>query len=571
MLFGNQVVSTTHTSGNGYYIQKTAGKYQNGNLNSELQSARYLFNTSGALTTREETQSVLSGGFDLKERFTYDTLNRVKSSHVYRKNTNASQQLINSANYRYDDLGNLNYRSDKGGTFYYNQTNGASVHGVTQANGQTYKYDEYGNVTQKGNSQISYNIFNKPSNIDGQLFYYGADHKCYKKVDADGTKTYYLMGGMYEEIVKGPKVIHNSYVDGVYLLQETVSYGYMGNTKRRYLLQDHLGSTSVITNESGLIEERLSFNTWGERRASDWSTNSVSLNGLTSTRGFTGHEMLDDSGLIHMNGRVYDPTAGRFLSADILIQAPSNTQSYNRYSYVLNNPLSYVDPTGYESEENSENPPVCNASEGCITVTGSRREQIRHEMDVMNALADYYNKLDRGEVTSDFPTDYVSYDYGAVTKFNPRTGSVDIAFKQKISRLNRNVRRQTRNMLRKYKKGKFRFGKGEKITYAQAVWLWRFGGGRGVIVDNDMYTNNNIFSKVSGLSLITAAGDHWSPYGDATKVFGSEKVINGRMTRSTYDFDFKTSGFINLTIRNYLNQQAIYEHGAGTPYDISSF
>ncbi len=57
MLFGNQVVSTTHTSGNGYYIQKTAGKYQNGNLNSELQSARYLFNTSGALTTREETHN----------------------------------------------------------------------------------------------------------------------------------------------------------------------------------------------------------------------------------------------------------------------------------------------------------------------------------------------------------------------------------------------------------------------------------------------------------------------------------------------------------------------------------
>ncbi|WP_158972453.1 RHS repeat domain-containing protein [Paraglaciecola sp. L3A3] len=350
MLFGNQVVATTHTSGNGYYIQKTAGKYQNGNLNSELQSARYLFNTSGALKTREETQSDLSGGFDLKERFTYDPLNRVKSSHVYRKNAGASEQLINSANYDYDDLGNLDYRSDKGGTFYYNRTNGASVHGVTSANGLTYKYDEYGNVIQKGSSHISYNIFNKPSNIDGQQFYYGADHKRYRKVDADGTKTYYLMGGMYEEIVEGATVTYNSYVDGVYLLQETVSYGYMGNTKRRYLLQDHLGSTSVITNESGLIEERLSFNTWGERRASNWSSNSVSLNGLTSTRGFTGHEMLDDSGLIHMNGRVYDPSAGRFLSADILIQAPTNTQSYNRYSYVLNNPLSYVDPTGYQGE-----------------------------------------------------------------------------------------------------------------------------------------------------------------------------------------------------------------------------
>ncbi|HMW72473.1 MAG TPA: RHS repeat-associated core domain-containing protein, partial [Cellvibrionaceae bacterium] len=62
--------------------------------------------------------------------------------------------------------------------------------------------------------------------------------------------------------------------------------------------------------------------------------------------GFTGHEHLDD-GLIHMNGRVYDPVLGRFLSADPMIQAPDNLQSFNRYSYVLNNPLFYTDPSGY--------------------------------------------------------------------------------------------------------------------------------------------------------------------------------------------------------------------------------
>ncbi|WP_419619689.1 RHS repeat-associated core domain-containing protein, partial [Thiolapillus sp.] len=64
-------------------------------------------------------------------------------------------------------------------------------------------------------------------------------------------------------------------------------------------------------------------------------------------RGFTGHEHLDDLGLIHMNGRVYDPDLGRFLSADSIVQFPNNSQSYNRYSYVLNNPLSYTDPSGH--------------------------------------------------------------------------------------------------------------------------------------------------------------------------------------------------------------------------------
>jgi RHS repeat-associated protein len=51
--------------------------------------------------------------------------------------------------------------------------------------------------------------------------------------------------------------------------------------------------------------------------------------------------------IIHMNGRIYDPTLGRFLQADPFIQAPNNSQNYNRYSYVLNNPMSYTDPSGY--------------------------------------------------------------------------------------------------------------------------------------------------------------------------------------------------------------------------------
>ncbi len=67
----------------------------------------------------------------------------------------------------------------------------------------------------------------------------------------------------------------------------------------------------------------------------------------TTTRGFTGHEMIDPVGLVHMNGRVYDPEIGRFLSADPFVQETGNLQSWNRYSYVLNNPLSFTDPSGF--------------------------------------------------------------------------------------------------------------------------------------------------------------------------------------------------------------------------------
>ena len=64
----------------------------------------------------------------------------------------------------------------------------------------------------------------------------------------------------------------------------------------------------------------------------------------TTRRGYTDHSMLDNLGLIHMGGRVHDPVLGRFISADPYITYPGMTQSYNRYSYVQNNPLSRIRP-----------------------------------------------------------------------------------------------------------------------------------------------------------------------------------------------------------------------------------
>jgi RHS repeat-associated protein len=107
-------------------------------------------------------------------------------------------------------------------------------------------------------------------------------------------------------------------------------------------------------NESGTLLTRFSYDAFGKRRnGSLWSgaptpADWLQINSVTH-RGFTGHEMLDAVGLIHMNGRVYDPQVGRFISADPFIQSPLNSQSLNRYSYVGNNPLNATDPSGYFS------------------------------------------------------------------------------------------------------------------------------------------------------------------------------------------------------------------------------
>ena len=63
-------------------------------------------------------------------------------------------------------------------------------------------------------------------------------------------------------------------------------------------------------------------------------------------RGYTGHEHLTMFGLVNMNARLYDPAVGRFLSPDPYVQVPDFTQSYNRFSYAMNNPLMYVDADG---------------------------------------------------------------------------------------------------------------------------------------------------------------------------------------------------------------------------------
>src|SRR5205823_6205951 len=93
--------------------------------------------------------------------------------------------------------------------------------------------------------------------------------------------------------------------------------------------------------------ERDSFDAWGFRRTTDWQSQRPIGSTSIVNRGFTGHEQLDSLGLVNMNGRIYDPGIGRFLSADPFVQAPTETQNLNRYSYVVNNPLSFTDPSGF--------------------------------------------------------------------------------------------------------------------------------------------------------------------------------------------------------------------------------
>jgi RHS repeat-associated protein len=115
-----------------------------------------------------------------------------------------------------------------------------------------------------------------------------------------------------------------------------------------YLHRDHLGSVVEITDEARTLVESLAYDAFGKRREpADWDPPTSPIYANETPRGYTGHEHLDDVGIVHMNGRVYDPELGRMLSADPYVQFAGDSQSYNRYSYVLNNPLSLTDPSGF--------------------------------------------------------------------------------------------------------------------------------------------------------------------------------------------------------------------------------
>jgi RHS repeat-associated protein len=146
-------------------------------------------------------------------------------------------------------------------------------------------------------------------------------------------------------VYSNTKLHYLSAGDGIFAI-------YVDNTMKSdslyYIHKDYLGSMETITDENGMILEKLSFDPWGRRRnPTNWSYNTSGLAASHFDRGYTMHEHHDIFGLINMNGRLYNPWVGRMLSPDPYIVDAINSQNYNRYSYALNNPLKYVDPTGY--------------------------------------------------------------------------------------------------------------------------------------------------------------------------------------------------------------------------------
>ncbi len=307
-----------------------------------IQQMVYTYDTVGNVLTRADT-AVGRG-----ESFGYDGLDRLTTHSIV---TGAGSGVTVA----YNQLGNITAKSDVG-NYAYHATKRHAVIGVSGGplGAQTYTYDANGNMTGGGGRTITWTAFNQVATIVKggytSTFSFGASHERVKHVSHLETTLY--VGGLFEKVTPvgaSPVTEYRHYIMAP--TGRVAVYTDRSNLARdtKYYHTDGLGSITAISDEKGAIVKRFAFDAWGKRidPASGATVTGATAAGLR--RGFTDHEQLDDLGLVHMNGRVFDPVLGRFSSADPFVDGVSDSQGFNRYSYLTNNPLGGSDPSGFFS------------------------------------------------------------------------------------------------------------------------------------------------------------------------------------------------------------------------------
>lgn len=306
--------------------------YPNSTVTGSIQEYRYSFDSeTGNLNSRTNILRNKS------ETFVYDNLDRLKE--VW-----GPQDLTMS----YNDNGNILIKSDISSTTEFTYGNNAGPYSLTGASSST-------GVIPTVSQTITYTSLEKVSTITegnyNAVFVYNSDNqRARMDITQSGTNilTRWYAGSSYMKETASGVTKEYTYIGGDAYHAPVVAVSQGGTTTYYYLLRDYLGNITHQVNTSNTVVAEYSFDAWGRRRnPTNWGYDLTSQPELFADRGFTGHEYLKYFNLYNMNGRMYDPLVGRFISPDPFVQAPSSTQSMNRYTYCMNNPLVYVDYNGY--------------------------------------------------------------------------------------------------------------------------------------------------------------------------------------------------------------------------------
>lgn len=364
------------------------------NTTSTAVDQRYTWDSTNMLTQRVDAVGDGSSGIQVADTFQYDSLGRLTQYQVSGSGTPSARTVT----LQYNALGMMLTKSDVGNYSYPTQgTVNGKPHAVQSVSGigVAYSYDLNGNaVTASGGKwrSMAYTSFNLPDGTNGiagpagtprSTWQYDENHQRIKEVRSNGQgtrTTWYLhpdnQGGLgfEREVAANGSLSNRHYISaGGTSIAVLVTTGALpvlatGQTapadltsvtavKLEYWHKDQLGSLIATTDHNGTVTGRYAYDPFGKRRYTnstydafgalvvDWTTDT----NTGTDRGYTGHEHLDDLGLVHMNGRIFDPNIARFLQADPFIQDPNNLQNFDRFAYCFNNPLVCTDPSGYFS------------------------------------------------------------------------------------------------------------------------------------------------------------------------------------------------------------------------------
>jgi len=267
----------------------------------------------------------------------YDEKGRIKQNdQVGEIKFDNSAKIYQATGMTLNTVGVQNYTGDLIQTVVYNENNDP-----VQINGE------------KSRISFEYGLGNMRQRIDISSLTQNAKNPIWE----DTYTKFYSEDGSFEVVkdLMSAQEKHILYIGGspyesdiVYLKNFEQSSG-----SYKFLHKDYLGSILAVTDQTGNRLEQRHYDAWGNithlkigNAPVITDKGAIAEASLIIDRGYTGHEHFMGVGIIHMNGRLYDPLLRRFLNADENIQDPTNTQNYNKYGYVMNNPLMYNDPSG---------------------------------------------------------------------------------------------------------------------------------------------------------------------------------------------------------------------------------
>jgi RHS repeat-associated protein len=185
-------------------------------------------------------------------------------------------------------------------------------------------------MTKRGSDTLTYDYENRLTVYGTTTFVYDGDGGRVKKKAGSVTNLY--IGKLYE-------CVGTTCSNYIFAGDQRLVVDPLKNKAIYFYHTDHLGSSSVVTDKAGVVVENLSYYPYGKT----WSSTGT----VNVTHKYTGQELDDSTGLYDYGARYYDPALGRFISPDTIVPDPGNPQALNRYTYVLNNPLLYTDPSGH--------------------------------------------------------------------------------------------------------------------------------------------------------------------------------------------------------------------------------